>query len=217
MHKFYKICVILGLILIASALVLCVRNIVDEWHAEKYSESIMDEMKKTRQPIDDDNLHSKSEIPDHILNPNMDMPVKVIDGVEYVGTLEIPVLDLSLPVINQWSYPNLKKAPCRYDGSAYLNNLVIAGHNYQSHFGSLDHLSQGDDVIFTDMDGNRFRYKVAVIDILQPTAIEEMTDGNYALSLFTCTISGQYRATVRCDMVPGKCQYQNKEGISTET
>ena len=71
------------------------------------------------------------------LYPNMEMPVLQADGKSYIGVLDIPALGLSLPVMSQWSYPNLKLAPCRYTGSAYSGNLILAGHNYPSHFGGL--------------------------------------------------------------------------------
>ena len=32
------------------------------------------------------------EIPDYVLNPNMSMPVKRIDGQNYIGILEIPAI-----------------------------------------------------------------------------------------------------------------------------
>ena len=136
-------------------------------------------------------------IPDYILNPAMAMPEDQIDGQTYIGVLEIQALSLSLPVISAWSYPNLKIAPCRYAGSVYLDNMVIAAHNYQSHFGKLETLSQNDEVSFTDMDGNVFAYKVAEIEALSPYAIEEMTAGDWDLTLFTCTVGGQSRMAVR--------------------
>jgi sortase A len=131
----------------------------------------------------------------------MSMPKQEVQGIDYIATLKIPALELDLPIISDWSYPNLKLAPCRYSGTAYLDNLVIAAHNYKSHFGNLKSLIPGDMVILTDMDGNEFRYEVAAIETLQPTAIEDMTSGDYALTLFTCTLSGSARVTVRCDRV----------------
>ncbi len=139
------------------------------------------------------------EIPDYQLNPNMSMPKQEADGVDYIATLEIPALSLDLPIISDWSYPNLKLAPCRYSGTAYLDNLVIAAHNYKSHFGNLKSLTPGDMIVLTDMDGNEFRYEVSAIETLQPTAIDDMTSGDYALTLFTCTLSGSERVTIRCD------------------
>ena len=131
----------------------------------------------------------------------MEMPVKTIDGLEIVGILRIPALELELPIISQWSYPDLQTAPCRYSGSAYLNNLILCGHNYSSHFGNLKELREGDIITFTDMDGNLFTYEMAERETLMPTSVEEMTGGDWDLTLFTCTVGGKSRVTVRCDRV----------------
>lgn len=122
-----------------------------------------------------------------------------IDGYGYVGYLTIPALGLELPVMAEWDYARLRLAPCRYSGSTKTGDLVIAAHNYARHFGSLQTLLAGDEVRFTDMDGVVTVYEVAAVEILQPTAVEEMTAGEYDLTLFTCTYGGQSRVTVRCD------------------
>lgn len=127
-----------------------------------------------------------------------DMTVVEIDGYGYIGCLSIPVLGLELPVMSEWDYTRLRVAPCRFAGSIFTDDLVIAAHNYTRHFGNLKTLSEGDVVCFTDMDGVVFTYEVITIEILPPTAIEEMTAGEYALTLFTCTYGGRSRATVRC-------------------
>lgn len=137
-------------------------------------------------------------IPDYILNPYMTMPTVEIDGYRYIGKVSIPVLELELPVMDTWDYKRLKIAPCRYTGTAYLPGFVICAHNYTSHFGRLKNLSQGDTVIFTDMAGNEFQYEVAEVQTLAPTAVEEMKSDDWDLTLFTCTIGGRTRVTVRC-------------------
>lgn len=136
-------------------------------------------------------------VPDYVLYPDMEMPRLEIDGHDYIGVLEIPSLELSLPVMSDWDYDKLKIAPCRYSGSAYKNSLVIAAHNYAQHFGQLSSLSYGDEITFTDLDGNLFRYEVLEIETLQPHAIDYMEDYNPGLSLFTCTIGGEKRLTIR--------------------
>lgn len=146
--------------------------------------------------------YDEIEIPDYILNPNMEMPVKEKNGQSYIGVLEIPSLGLTLPVISEWNYARLKKAPCRYAGSAYTDDLVIAAHNYKTHFGTLKKLRQGDLVSFTDAAGNRFNYAVVLTETLMPNDVQEMKSGEFALSLFTCTVGGSYRITVRCDRIP---------------
>ena len=142
-------------------------------------------------------------IPDYILAPNMEMPTETVDGWDYVGTLEIPTLGLTLPIIDQWSYPALRKAPCRYIGSVYSGDMVIAAHNYAAHFGRLHTLLPGDEIRFIDMDGNLFTYEVTLLETLGPNAVEEMKSDVWDLSLFTCTLGGGARVTVRCLQAEG--------------
>lgn len=200
-----KIFTITGLLLFAAALALSVYNLWDGYRAEQSREKLLEEYRDKNQNISDEGEQaeeSDGQIPDYQLNPEMDMPevmLEELDGAACIGVLEIPEIDLKLPVLSEWSYPLLKKAPCRYSGSAYLDNLVIAAHNYRTHFGKLKELEMGDEVIFTDAAGNRFEYKVAVVEALTPQSVEDMTSGEWALSLFTCTLDGKNRVTVRCD------------------
>jgi sortase A len=137
-------------------------------------------------------------IPPYVLDPDMEMPTLTINGRDYIGRVDIPSLGLSLPVISQWSDANLNVAPCRYTGSAYQNNLVLAGHNYKSQFGPLKDIQVGDTVLFTDADGNVFSYTVARTERVEPTDIDGMVDSPWALTLFTCTTNGKARYTIRC-------------------
>lgn len=200
-----KIFTITGLLLFAAALALSVYNLWDGYRAEQSREKLLEEYRDKSQNISGEGEQaeeSDGQIPDYQLNPKMEMPeitLEDLDGAACIGVLEIPEIDLKLPVLSEWSYPLLKKAPCRYSGSAYLDNLVIAAHNYRTHFGKLRELETGDEVIFTDAAGNRFEYKVAVIEALTPQSVEDMTSGEWALSLFTCTLDGKNRVTVRCD------------------
>lgn len=181
-----------GLLLIAAALFLTGYNLFDQMRAQRSAAQAAAQLAE-RLP-----QTTQTDVPDYLLTPEMEMPVETIDGVDYVGVLRIPALALELPVISQWSYPLLKIAPCRYSGSAYQNNLVLCAHNYASHFGNLKNLHIGAAVTFTDMDGNLFTYQVAELETLPPQATEEMENGDWDLTLFTCTVGGQSRVTVRC-------------------
>ena len=138
------------------------------------------------------------EYPDYVLDPGMDMPVVNVRGEDYIGVLSIPALGKVLPVCAEWDYDRLNSAPCRYSGTVYMSNMVICAHNYDSHFGDIKNLRYGDTVEFTDGDGNYFCYAVSEIETLRPADIERMTSGDWDLTLFTCTIGGQTRVTVRC-------------------
>ena len=181
-----------GLLLIAAALFLTGYNLFDQMRAQRSAAQAAAQLAE-RLP-----QAGEAAVPDYLMAPEMEMPVETIDGVDYVGVLRIPALALELPVISQWSYPLLKIAPCRYSGSAYQNNLVLCAHNYASHFGNLKNLHLGAAVTFTDMDGNLFTYQVAELETLPPQATEEMENGDWDLTLFTCTVGGQSRVTVRC-------------------
>lgn len=122
-----------------------------------------------------------------------------IDGYAYIGYLSIPKLELELPIMADWDYARLRIAPCRYTGSIRGEDLVLMAHNYASHFGGLSKLSEGDSVIFTGMDGVTTAYEVVAQDVLDPYAVEEMTSGDFDLTLFTCTYGGKSRVTVYCD------------------
>ena len=191
-----KIFTITGLLLFAAALALSTYNLWDSYRAEQSREKLLEEYRDKNQNISDEGEQteeSDGQIPDYQLNPEMEMPeitLEDLDGAACIGVLEIPKIDLKLPVLSEWSYPLLKKAPCRYSGSAYLDNLVIAAHNYRTHFGKLKELETGDEVIFTDAAGNRFEYNVAAVEALTPQSVEDMTLGEWALSLFTCTLDG---------------------------
>jgi sortase A len=50
------------------------------------------------------------------------------------------------------------------------------------------------------MDGKTTVYTVVGTDVLDPSAVEVMTAGEYDLTLFTCTYGGASRVTVYCDM-----------------
>lgn len=203
----------IGLLLIAAALFLVSYNLYDELRAEQSARQAVTQLDAylpaeaaleapsdsagDQEPLVSD---ERTVIPDYVLSPNMEMPVETINGIDFIGVLRIPALELELPIISEWNYPNLKSAPCRYSGSAYLNNLILCGHNYASHFGSLKTLSEGDIATFTDIDGNVFIYKMVERETLNPTDIEGMESENWDLTLFTCTVGGQSRVTIRFDL-----------------
>ena len=153
-----KIFTITGLLLFAAALALSAYNLWDGYRAEQSREKLLEEYRDKNQNISDEGKQadeSDGQIPNYQLNPEMEMPeiaLEDLDGAACIGVLEIPAIDLKLPVLSEWSYPLLKKASCRYSGSAYLDNLVIAGgsSDTDSFMEELKELAKGDDrILFT--------------------------------------------------------------------
>lgn len=199
---------ITGLLLLAAALCLTLHNIRQDAAASAQVQKTMQKLAPTLRSAQSIRQSSgqavqtafpAEEVPDYSIDPQREMPVKSVDGTDYIGYLELPAVSLELPVISAWSDAAAKLAPCRYAGTAYIGNFVIAGHNYKGHFRRLKELQAGDLVLFTDMDGNTFSYEVLALETLSPQAVDEMLDETWDLTLFTCTVGGENRLAVRCE------------------
>ena len=193
------ISVILGVLLIISAGVLVANNLREDQAAASYSQTTMTELAEQMPAVL--RLADTSPAETYVQEVSRKHPLSVvtIDGYDYVGVIALPTLGLELPVMSEWSYPNLKLSVCRYYGEYAGEALVFCAHNYTSHFGRLRELNIGDEVLFTDMDGNVYTYVVDELEELTPYAVEEVTAGEWPLTLFTCTVGGRTRVVVRCD------------------
>ena len=195
-QKIGRACMIVGILLILGALALLGYNQWDANRADKASQEALGKLEETLTETIEDNTEEEIQ-PE--LDPEQEMTVTDIDGWGYIGYLSIPSIGLELPVMSEWSYPKLKISPCRQFGSSRTDDLVIAAHNYESHFGKLTSLTAGDSVTFTDMDGIVNEYVVNKVEVLDPHSVEEVEHSGYALVLYTCTYGGKTRVTVFCD------------------
>lgn len=196
--KLGTVCMALGLSLIAAALGLLLYNQNEANRAGEASAQLMELLEEQLETVPE--RPGELEVPREVLTAEeLEMTEFVIDGHAYIGYISIPALELELPILSQWDMDKLQIAPCRYYGTLKGNDLVLMAHNYEKHFGRLDELADGDAVYFKDMDGVVTAYTVTGQDILDPDAVEEMTAGEFDLTLFTCTYGGENRVTVYCD------------------
>ncbi|MBP0967052.1 MAG: sortase [Oscillospiraceae bacterium] len=217
--------VLLGILMILAAALLCVHNFRESRDAEDYAETVLETLK---QNIPEPPAESRPDIADIAPVPEEDLfaPYEaaeedsprpsdiVIGNAAYCGYLSVPALGLELPVLSSWSYPDLKKTPCRYSGSVQTNDLIIAAHNYDSHFGRIGTLTAGDAILFTDTAGTVHEFAVSFMEIIGGQDVAQMFSGqseDWDLTLFTCTLSGQSRVTVRADRIR-----QNGTGSAAE-
>ena len=176
----------LGAVLILAALLLFLYNRSEDRRAGQEAESLLEDVRSSMAANADP-------------EPQEEPAEEII--YDYAGVIVIPDLSLELPVIDQWSYARRKVAPCRQSGAAADGDLVIAAHNYKSHFGYLDRLEPGASVIFTDMEGTVYRYAVEEIRQLAPEDAEDVSSvfsSEYPLVLYTCTPGGKARVAVFC-------------------
>lgn len=197
--------VTLGAVLIVSALLLFLYNQHEANMAGQEAESLMSDLESWMQEMQTEPVTEitapTAQLETEPAEPTLDseMPVVRINGYAYVGYVEIPELELKLPVLSEWNYDRLQIAPCRQHGSSRTDDLVIAAHNYSTHFGRLKELAEGDTVIFTDMDGIVNTYAIAKIDTIDPYDVESVLNSEFDLVLYTCTVGGKTRVTVFCN------------------
>lgn len=201
-----KVLMLLGALLLVGALGLYAWNQKEAMDAKKASmellpqvqEAIMENVqsKPNNEPIKHVNPYDQEAVKE-----SLEMPTVVINGWRYVGFLHIPALELELPVMSDWSYRKLQIAPCRHMGSTKSDDLVIAAHNYPSHFGKIRDLQPGDQVEFVDMEGILNQYQVCTVNQIEPTDIEEVQDESLDLVLYTCTYGGTHRIMVGCQRI----------------
>lgn len=194
------LCIVIGCVLLLAALGLYGYNRYEDAQAGAEAQVVVQDLEqKLEQTVSKAESTETSSDSEEMLSP--ELPVVMLDGYDYIGVISIPAIDIKLPVMSNWSYPKLKISPCREFGSSRTDDLVIAAHNYESHFGKLGSVSVGDNVIFTDMDGVENHYIVQKTDILQPTDVDAVEHSGYDLVLYTCTYGGKTRITVFCDRI----------------
>lgn len=121
-------------------------------------------------------------------------------GTEYCGILEIPEIDVVLPVSQEYSYDQMSQSLCRYSGTLTGQNMIICGHNYKSFLERLEEIFDGDSVFFTDVNGIRTEYIVVDTQMIGGDRNDLLIENNndWDLTVFTCNYSGYSRYVIRC-------------------
>lgn len=174
----------IGCILLLVACGWYLYNIIEDKNAGQYASDILDKFNDAQNENKDNNES-----------------VIIANGDAFCGKVIIEKLSVELPVYDEWNYTRLKSAPCRYTGSINTNDIIIAAHNYKSHFGTLNKLIIGDEVEFIDAYGKSHLYEVCEVATLDGTAVSDMQSSGWDFTLFTCTKDGKQRVTVRCNKI----------------
>lgn len=198
--------------LLLVALFLIVFNIQQDKESGEAADTVMAELKEdirdnSENHSDEVTAPASLDVTAAIKEELSDETLIEINGNTYIGYISIPELSLELPVMSEWNYDNLKISPCRYKGTAANGDLIIAAHNYQSHFGRLKEIYNGSKIYFTDGDGVVREYEIQQVETIEGQDIAAMefgSDDTWDMTLFTCTIWGGSRVTVRAVEVKNK-------------
>ena len=112
------ICVLLGAICIISSVGFVAYNRWENKHAEEIAQDLLDDVQNII-----DEFPTEQTVPDDTKKSPAEMTTVEVNGYDCIGILSVPALDLELPVLSDWSYAKLKKAPCHYYGSYYEKDL----------------------------------------------------------------------------------------------
>lgn len=191
-----KITLLVGLLMMLAGLLWYAGVLQESAHAGTEAQKLVPQLQQviSEQPVLETEPEEPTQYP-HIMKET------IVDGIGYIGVLEIPKLNLQLPVISTWSTEYGKIAPCRYSGTVYQDDMILCAHNFDSHFGKLEQLNVGDLIEFTDIEGNVFSFLMQEALILEGTDVEEIREGEWDLTLFTCTPGGKMRYSIRCGKV----------------
>lgn len=183
---------VIGGLLLATALFLTCFNFYEE---EKAYESSQKSLVNIQNSIKGNKCIEKTELETYDEETDAMRTVK-IDGNDYIGYLSIPSLNRTLPILSEYNERTLQMAPCRQFGSVQNDDMVIAGHNYRTHFGGLFRLKNYDKIIFVNMDGEKTEYQVGIVDEIDPDSIDLVENSDWDLVLYTCTYGGKKRIMV---------------------
>ena len=131
---------------------------------------------------------------------------KAPNGKTYntVGTVNIPSINVSYPILTETSDILLKISVCKFWGCEpnQIGNFCIAGHNYRNtrFFSKVPTLVVGDIIEITDLNNNTLKYSVFdkyTVDPRDVSCTSQLTNGKKIVTLITCTNDSKQRVVVQ--------------------
>lgn len=127
-------------------------------------------------------------------------------GYPVIAKLEVPKIELETYVISEYSEKALGVSVTKFYGGNpnEIGNFCIAGHNYiaKNMFHDLKNLSNGDEIILTDLNGNKVKYVVYLVETVNPNetnCLSQKTNGKVEVTLITCTTDSSKRIIVKAE------------------
>ena len=188
---FQTICLLSSAVLLAAALVML---LFWQWSIHSSAKAAGEYVHTLRSLIPE----PQGAVPEQRLDNAM--AVFSLDGTDFVGILEMPRFDSSLPVGADWG--NSSRYPCRFSGSVYDGSLRIGATSQPGQYDFFREISVGDSLYFTDMTGNRYGYVVTDIRYTAHADAETMDSRDADLLLFIRNVYAFEYILIYCH-VPG--------------
>ena len=184
-----NVCVAAGIVLLAAALVTLAiwRWQIDfsEKQAARYVQTL-----QTLLPAPQDAVPEERR--------DNTMAVLAVDGADFVGIIEMPRYGSVLPIGADWE--QAAKYPCRFDGSVYNGTMQIGATTQKGQYDFYRELSLGDTVVCTDMEGNRYTFRITALRYVEHIDSAALGCEEAALVLFIKNIYAFEYLTVFCEV-----------------
>lgn len=128
-------------------------------------------------------------------NNNNKTSTQTYKGFPMVGTIEIPSINLTCPVLENTSKEALETSLTVYYGPGLnkVGNTTIAGHNYKNStmLSNMKKIAEGDKIYITDTTGTKVTYIVYKAPYItgreDGSYLTRNTEGKREISLTSCT------------------------------
>ena len=183
-----RLCLVAGVcLLVVAGLVL----VIWQWGIYSSAEKAQDYVQTIRSLIPEPQGAALEQRRDNT------MPALSVEGTDFVGILEMPRYQSSLPVGGHWG--SVSKYPCHFSGSVYERTLQIGATSQKGQYDFYREISVGDELYYTDMEGNRYTYVVRDIHYENHADQEAMQQQGADLILFIKNVYALEYVIVYCD------------------
>lgn len=184
-----KICVLAGTLLLMAA---CAILFLWQWNIHASQQQTQDYVHTLRSLI--------PEVQNVALEAKRDnsMPLLSLDGKDFIGILEMPLYESTLPVCADWGNPS--QYPRCLSGSIYDRSIQIGATSQAGQYDFYRELSVGDSVFFTDMEGNRYALEISDLRYKKHADQTALQSCDAALTLFIKNVYAFEYLIVFCDI-----------------
>ncbi|GEK92010.1 class A sortase [Alkalibacterium kapii] len=195
----------LGVIAVIAGVLLIFFEPLTDWRINNLSHSVIETTETFEaKSIDTDTHYNFDEVKELSFDSLLTLPKA--EDVVGIGTLIMPEVDMTIPILNGLSDENLMAGAgtMKKDQQPGQGNYAIAGHNWRDRttlFSPL-HRAQEGMSIFLRIGDDTFEYRVTTIQTVEPTRIDMIEDQNEPLlTLVTCNYDGTERLIVQATLV----------------
>ena len=184
-----KICIIVGVCLIIAAAVTLA---LWRWNIHNSEKRVQYYVNTLRSLIPE----PQAAVPEE--RRNNTMSVLSVDGIDFVGLLELPRYESVLPVCADWG--KTSRYPCHFTGSIYDGTMQLGATTQKGQYDFYRELSVGDTIHYTDVEGNRYTFTITSLCSEKHADQAALQRKEAALTLFIKNIYSFEYLVAFCDV-----------------